>query len=457
MNALRQIAETIETMLASGDVTPGGTAFERLDSLKLVELILKLEEIYSIRLNADDIDAVDSIDSLAGIIERRRDERGGVDRRRGDRRRGERRAGDRRGGNLDGGSLGVGLRHYGLDITQSPAALPLEIIRVAIAEAEMRGPQTRLAGTIQARQPATIAIARPDGEELFSVSLQAGQCASFDLLCDLDLARHDLRQCRVVAAIAGRLTETDLAAPEKIVIPEMQELGLNRRHLARALPDNIAKPTPAELLARFDTLGDNCEFGVFARLLGDGRSSLFRAGGTSEWMTIPRPGQRSLADALEAGLEGFAEPGDLRLEYIFGEWMAFSNRYDFCVHTGVKGWAPPDPGPELLRLQQLKRDLLIALADPWKIFTRKSNSRETEADLRRLLAAMRCVGDSWLLWLSPATESERPGTVTMFPDKLVKVAIASLAEYTRADRIDCLAWLGALSAVHLVMASPLAD
>ena len=135
-------------------------------------------------------------------------------------------------------------------------------------------------------------------------------------------------------------------------------------------------------------------------MLGDHRASLFRAGGTSEWMIVPRPGQITLAEAIGDSLARFAEPEDLRLEYIFGEWMVFSNRYDFCFHSGEKDRATPLPPIAAAQSQKLlaeKANLLADLANPAKIFIRKSNGRETETDIARLLAAMRRHGQAWLL------------------------------------------------------------
>jgi hypothetical protein len=100
--------------------------------------------------------------------------------------------------------------------------------------------------------------------------------------------------------------------------------------------------------------------------------------------------------------------------------------------------------------------LLDDLRDPQKIFIRKSNGRDTVADITALHAAMRRHGAAWLLWLAPGTETEPPGTVTLLPGKLLRVTISKLAPYTRADRLCVLSWLTALTAVHLAIATPAA-
>jgi acyl carrier protein len=395
-------------------------AIADLDSMRLVELVLKLEDIYAIRLNADDIDAITSLDTLAAIVSQRRAE----------------------------------------TVSPVPAPLPSPpkpapaTFTFILDFAEMRGPSTRLGGAIAGPLGTITTILAKDGTPLLTLAPQTGR---FDELCGLDLAHQNLTECRLSITFPGSpAAEWPLPRLPKLIFPALADGAPNRLHLTAALRDDITQPTPSELLQNFETLGDNCEFGVFAGMLGDHRASLFRAGGTSEWMTVPRPGQLSLPDAIDNHLAGFAEHGDLRLEYIFGEWMAFSNRYDFCFHTGEKNPAAPVPPlatAQLEKLARLKQDFLNDLANPAKIFVRKSNGRETEADIDRLLTALRRHGDPWLLWLAPATETIPPATVTLFPNKLLHVTIANLASYTRADRINALSWFTALTAAHLVLAT----
>jgi acyl carrier protein len=399
--------------------------FAALDSMKLVELILKLEDHFNIRLTAEDIDDVTSFEALAGIVARCQAARPPP--------------------------------------TPPPPAARLPIsVRLSIARAEMRGAVARLSGTIYgpANAAAGASIIGPAGAPILSFTPAHFAAGHFDALCDLDLARHTLSQCRLSIPRPGQPPlEAPLSYAGCIIFPSLADNAPNRLHLNEALPDEITRPNPQELLRNFESLGDNCEFGVFAAMLGDARKNLFRTGGTSEWMTLPRPSRASFAEALAGGFDGFAEPEDLRLEYIFGEWMVFSNRYDFCFHTGHKTSTVDLQELAVQQSQSLlarKRALLDDLRDPQKIFIRKSNGRDTVADITALHAAMRRHGAAWLLWLAPGTETEPPGTVTLLPGKLLRVTISKLAPYTRADRLCVLSWLTALTAVHLAIATPAA-
>jgi acyl carrier protein len=409
----RDITRHIESLLHTATPDTAAATLETLDSLRLVELILKLEDFYAIRLTAADIDAITTIDSLAALVQRHRAPK---------------------------------------PVPKTPAPAHAAAT-LTLACAEMRGPQTRLTGTIQARAPAIITLTGPTGTPYLQQPIAIGTYG-FDLLCPVDLATQNLALCQVTVTPDGAPpVTTPLPPPERTCIPDLHDGGANRRHLTAALPDSLTKPTPLELLQDFDTLGDNCEFGVLAGQFGSTEKSLFSAGGTSEWMTIPRTGQPDLPAALSRALANFAEPADLRLEYIFGEWMIFSQLYDFCFHTGQKSpHARPLAAAQSQRLMALKRKLLTNLANPAKIFIRKSNGRETPEDLAALLAAMRRLGDAWLLAIVPADAENPPGSVTMLPNKMLRAAITAQTDYRRADRIHTLAWLTTLSAVHLALA-----
>jgi len=420
------IAVTISGLAASLRENRGSAGdFSALDSMKLVALVLKLEDHFNIRLTADDMDDITSFDALAAIVARRRATR--------------------------------------LPPPPAPPAVRLQIsVRLAISRAELCGPATRLTGTISgpAEAAAGTAILGPAGTPILQFTAAHFAAGRFDAVCDLDLARAALSQCRLSIARPGLPSlEAALSYAGCIIFPNLADNAPNRRHLDAALPDEITRPSPAELLGHFESLGDNCEFGVFAAMLGDTRPSLFRTGGTSEWMTLPRSGRMTFADALAGGLAGFAEPEDLRLEYIFGEWMVFSNLYDFCFHTGEKTPSADLSALAAAQSQSLlarKQALLDDLGNPEKIFIRKSNGRETATDITALHAAMRRHGAAWLLWLAPATETEPPGTVTLWPGKLLRVTISKLAPYTRADRLSALSWLTALTAAKLALATPAA-
>jgi len=428
---LENIAATIAALARSLSAETRGAVTKNpsiagLDSIQLVELVLKLEDLYAIRLNAEDIDAVTSLESLAGIVSQRR------------------------------ASPAAAMA----SLPARAAASTLDRVTISIARAEMHGPATRLSGTILAEAGTAISLISSAGGRILQVSEQQIAAGHFEAVCNFDLARENLAECRLAVTLPGGLAaEYPLPRAAATVFPCLQDGAANRRHLIAALPDNITCPTPTELLHNFESLGDNCEFGVFAAMLGDHRASLFRAGGTSEWMIVPRPGQITLAEAIGDSLARFAEPEDLRLEYIFGEWMVFSNRYDFCFHSGEKDRATPLPPIAAAQSQKLlaqKANLLADLANPAKIFIRKSNGRETETDIARLLAAMRRHGQAWLLWLTPASEAEPPGTVALYPNRFLRVTTATLAEYTRANRISALSWLTALTAAHLTLATPAA-
>ncbi len=416
--SLRSILDNPAIMVSPETSLSG---IEGLDSIRTVELILLVEDHYNIRMNAEDMDRMTTAASLAEIVIARAVE-------------------------------------PALPARPAAVASSGQDSFMAIEQVEMLGNCAKITFRLTGPPGGTsVRLIHQDFGDIEARQLSAeGDCFSF--LCKLDLARHRLDRCRIVTQ-DGNLNRAEhvLPPPARIVIGEMADGGVNRSHLAAALPEEISKAGIGVLLRRFESFGDNCEFGVFAGMLGDKSLGLFRAGGTSEWMIVPRPGRPTLASALAGAFEGFGTAADLRLEYKDGEFLCFSNKYDFCFHTGEKN--PAAALPELAarqtaRLRWLAEKFLEDIANPSKIFVRKSNGAETETQIIELAQAMRRHGQAWLLWVSPATPQEPPGSITIMPNRLMRVTISALSDYKRANRVDALAWLNAITAAHLVLASP---
>lgn len=203
------------------------------------------------------------------------------------------------------------------------------------------------------------------------------------------------------------------------------------------------------LLERFESLGDNCEFGLLQRRLGSERAGLLRH--------AEAPGVLRLADAIRRDFVDFGTPGDLWVNDFGGEWVATSKSTGFTFHTGVATHAmTPEQlqEAESTRLAFMARMLLEDLAAGDRIFVRRVGEGEPEAGLPDLLAAMREKGPARLLWVTGATEARPHGTVEARGDGLYRGYHGKLAPYASAPDFDIAAWLELLRAADAAMADP---
>ena len=213
-------------------------------------------------------------------------------------------------------------------------------------------------------------------------------------------------------------------------------------------------PSDAEIARNFESLGDNCEFGVAMAEHGFTRPSLFRFGGTSEFHAPQRLPPTLLAEAIASYFDGLAEGDDLDFRLYGPEWIATSARYRFMAHTGVTDASLSKA--ELRRQHNRRmrlavRNFVELAANPRTVFVRKSNGHETEADLRRLLEALRGLGEARLLWVTTASDEEPAGMISLLGDGLVKARISRFAPYADAGNPDRQAWRQVVANSWLVM------
>jgi drug/metabolite transporter (DMT)-like permease len=179
-----------------------------------------------------------------------------------------------------------------------------------------------------------------------------------------------------------------------------------------------------ELLGQFESLGDNCEFGLAQRMLGGEPLGFFRF----NWAALP-----ALIRALD---DDFAEV--MRAEQIeiypdaHRDLMVRIRDYEFHYHTQVR---EGDVEIEVLRAQQLKairflaRKLLADLRSGEKVFVRKGRDSVSLDEMQRLLRALRRHGPVTLLWVVVADAAHRAGTVEMVQPGLLKGYIDRFAPY----------------------------
>ncbi len=180
-----------------------------------------------------------------------------------------------------------------------------------------------------------------------------------------------------------------------------------------ALPDTLraaagdtaaAELAPSDLLSRFESLGQNCEFGLVQRQAGAEPLGLLRFSST------PLP---QLLAALEARLEGMgsAATTEVLISPNGQEYMVKDRRFGFLYHAWVN---VDEMSPEAIlqreirRIPLLVRKLLEDLAAAEKIFVFKGMEAVSEEEALPLAMALRRYGPNTLL-LTTLADARHPG------------------------------------------------
>ena len=199
--------------------------------------------------------------------------------------------------------------------------------------------------------------------------------------------------------------------------------GIAEMQLARQLLELQEADAPAvatggaemgKLLARFESLGDNCEFGIVQRLAGIEPLGLLR------WSNI-QPAK--LAQILNNGFEGVGDPANTELSVtVTGDYHLFDRRY-FGMHTFINSGhaSAEDLLPKMCRrLRFLKDKMIEDLTDGEKIFVHKATHESLSLDaMRAIKTAMQRYGNGVLLCV------QRPPVPDL--DKSVEVVEDGLA------------------------------
>ena len=210
--------------------------------------------------------------------------------------------------------------------------------------------------------------------------------------------------------------------------------------LSRILPRAIeagATPLGTEALAaKFESLGDNCEFGLVQRAMGAEPLGLLRF----SWIEIT-----NLLRGLRTGFSGLGDPGTVEI-VVDGkdqEYLVKENVYGMSYHTFQY---EHQLSIETARIQQdtrlrfLKRKLLEDAANGEKIFVIKRVEPLRPEEVLPIYAALNELGPNWLLWVLPADPTHPSGMVEVLLPGLMRGYVDRFAPYNNAPDISLPAW-----------------
>jgi hypothetical protein len=171
--------------------------------------------------------------------------------------------------------------------------------------------------------------------------------------------------------------------------------------------DKDEQPSRRDLMLQFESLGENCEFGLVQRRCGADPLGLFR------FSSAP---YARLLDILQAKFEGLGERRNIEIrESETGrEYMVLDKRYGLLYHAWVEvGLEEPEEiaKRETRRIPLLVRKIKEELSMGEKIFVYHGMEPLTEDKARELGSALRDYGPTTLLWVELADSDHEPGQV----------------------------------------------
>jgi hypothetical protein len=245
-------------------------------------------------------------------------------------------------------------------------------------------------------------------------------------LADLAIVRLELPREQLArdGAIELVFHQPDAASPAEVAGgTDTRALGFSFKRLlltqaaevppdlaSRVRPETATRPGSLpldQLMLGFESLGENCEFGLVQRRCGAEPLGLLR------FASAPLP---KLLAALNARFEGLGAAGNIEVELSSNgrEFMIRDRAYEFYYHAWVPaGAATPAEirEREIRRVPFLVNKLIDDLTDAEKIFVYHGMTPLSLAHARALTRAIRRYGPATLLWVELADAAHPNGTV----------------------------------------------
>ena len=192
------------------------------------------------------------------------------------------------------------------------------------------------------------------------------------------------------------------------------------------------------LFESFESLGDNCEFGLLQRRVGVEPATLYRFSAITP---------ERMVTVLDLGLAPLGDPEHTTVEISGEEYLVGDRRGYFSMHTFILV-SQSDPAALLKRQQAritiLKRKMLFQLARADRIFIIKDTlARISDGTLRRVSASLRRYGPNRLLGMRHADLAHPPGTIERVDDDIL-VGYVDTMFGCRLERSDYESWVQVL-------------
>jgi len=217
--------------------------------------------------------------------------------------------------------------------------------------------------------------------------------------------------------------------------------------LYRVLPRPPGAPGPAlppeQMIQKFESLGDNCEFGLVQRGLGAEPLGLLRF----SYIELPL-----LLRGLRCGFDGLGDPTKTEVS-VAGhdrEYVVKESAYGMTYHTFQyehQVTLEEVRQQQAARLNFLRRKLMEDVASGEKIFVLKRSPPLRPEEVLPVYAALNEMGRNWLLWMVPSDATHAPGTVEILLPGLMRGYVDRFAPMENAHELSTPIWTTVCEAV----------
>ena len=216
-------------------------------------------------------------------------------------------------------------------------------------------------------------------------------------------------------------------------------------------PADLIDSSARDVLAGFESIGDNCEFGLVQRRAGIERMSLLKFAGNYDPV--------ALASVIAGRFAGFAEGDDAEFVSLHGEWVCRIRSAQLEIHTGrfLRDMTQAQiEREERGKLQFLAQKLCEDLETGgrtlvFRAYPEQRGGGDGTRGMAEIHAAIQTYGVSNLLWLTEATDEKPHGTVERVDHRLFRGYLRRLTPYHDAHAGDDAAWIEVLSAAKRVI------
>jgi len=253
---------------------------------------------------------------------------------------------------------------------------------------------------------------------------------------ELAFSVADVKVYHLPAAVAGKHP-----VPPGLSLGAMVSPGFGI-HPNIELKDWVARRTDLtlpELAASFESIGDNCEFGLVQRRCDTEPLGLLRFSGSYS---------NDVVRGIEWDFDGIGELADIepRLEGDPGkrEFMIHERKYGLVYHTFVyEGERTPElmRQQEATRLKFLRRKFVEEIDAGEKIFVFKRGTPVPDSEILPLFLALNQRQPNTLLWVVPEQPGRPSGTVEVLLNGLLKGYIDRFAPNDNAYDFSFAAWV----------------
>lgn len=207
-------------------------------------------------------------------------------------------------------------------------------------------------------------------------------------------------------------------------------------------------------LSRFESLGDNCEFGFFLRQAGDERSSFFR------WVSV-----QDYSKVVLFLRNGLSTPFNLYHLLPLQDYMVQTSKYKFGYHSemqsdfvdGKREFCVTNARKkavylhEINKINHLRAKLLKTLQEEEKIFVVKKDRNEQAKEIKSIAREISLIGSCKVLRVISTKKKRKIGKVKKINKNLYYGYIDQFADYNRADEVSFDCWMAILKEANRKM------